>query len=163
MCALKNQNLNTQCTLLFIFLLKPVDRAHIAFLCSSTLFEVWVWQSLVFQKINVFGNEELYYFFLHVRCYSKSNSPKSHNPIDPPQFTLSGSINGVCETFWLFFLGKHKRELYSSGMCPFLYINITHVFSPIRISVQKPAPLFFPKSHTGGSLGKKTKKNMWFC
>lgn len=57
----------------------------------------------------------------------------------------------------MLFLGKHRRELYSSDTCPFLYINITHVFSPIRISAQKPAALFFPKSHTGGSLGKKTE------
>lgn len=54
-------------------------------------------------------------------------------------------------------LGKHRRELHSSDTCPFPYINITRVFSPIRISAQKPAALFFPKSHTGGSLGKKTE------
>lgn len=146
---------------------KPVGRAHIASPCSP------VQQYSISMSKAELGTSEnkclwvlrMIFFVPLLETFIQSLILQSlpiplilHNTS-----ALSGSMNEGCVIFWLLCLGEHRRGLYSSDTCPFLYINITDVFPPIRISVQKPAPLFFPKSHTGGSLGKKTQKKTCFC
>lgn len=46
------------------------------------------------KEITVSGYEEFHSLFFHLRHYAKSNSPKSPNPTEPPQYTYSGSVNG---------------------------------------------------------------------
>lgn len=56
--------------------------------------------------------EELYSLFLHLRHYSKSNSPKYPDPIGPPQYIYTVRVNewGVCN-FLIAFPGEAQKGI----------------------------------------------------